>query len=52
METTIRKIGNSEGAIIPGELNSKTGNKYQIVKINDTFVMTSVQDNSFTNWTA
>lgn len=47
METTIRKIGNSVGAIIPSELNAKPGDKYKIVKINDTFVMTPVRDNLF-----
>ncbi|WP_367294997.1 antitoxin MazE [Levilactobacillus yonginensis] len=49
METTIRKIGNSVGAIIPKELNAAAGDKYKIVKIGDTFVMTPVRDNLFAN---
>lgn len=49
METTIRKIGNSVGAIIPSELNAKAGDKYKIVKINDTFVLTPIQDDLFAN---
>lgn len=49
METTIRKIGNSVGAIIPSELNAKAGDKYRIVKINDAFVMTPVQADLFAN---
>jgi len=49
METTIRKIGNSVGAIIPKELNAAAGDKYKIVKIGDTLVMTPVRDNLFAN---
>jgi len=30
METTIRKIGNSVGAIIPSELNAEAGDNYKI----------------------
>lgn len=49
METTIRKIGNSVGAIIPKELNAEAGDKYKIVKIGDAFVMTPVRDDLFAN---
>ncbi|AKP65760.1 Programmed cell death antitoxin MazE [Levilactobacillus koreensis] len=49
METTIRKIGNSVGAIIPSELNAEAGDKYKIVRIGDTFVMTPLRDNLFSN---
>lgn len=54
MEMTIRKIGNSVGAIIPSELDAKAGDKYQIVKINETFVLTPVQVDLFSDpaaWT-
>ncbi|WP_048000737.1 Programmed cell death antitoxin MazE [Lactiplantibacillus herbarum] len=47
METTIRKIGNSVGAIIPSALKAEAGDKYKIVKIGDTFVMTPLRDNLF-----
>ncbi|WP_203641189.1 AbrB/MazE/SpoVT family DNA-binding domain-containing protein [Levilactobacillus andaensis] len=49
METTIRKIGNSVGAIIPSELNAEAGDKYKIIRIGDTFVMTPLRDNLFSN---
>lgn len=49
METTIRKIGNSVGAIIPKKLNAEAGDKYKIVKIGDAFVMTPVRDDLFAN---
>ena len=47
METTIRKIGNSVGAIIPRELNAKAGDKFKIIKIGETFVMTPVRTDLF-----
>lgn len=47
METTIRKIGNSVGAIIPRELNAEAGDKYKIVKIGETFVMTPIRTDLF-----
>lgn len=49
METTIRKIGNSVGAIIPSELNAVVGDKYKIIKFGDTFVMTPLKDDLFSN---
>lgn len=49
METTIRKIGNSVGAIIPSELNAEAGDKYKIVKIDDTLVLTPLRDKLFAN---
>jgi len=51
METTIRKIGNSLGAIIPSELSAEVGTKYKIVKIGDTFVMTPLRNDLFANET-
>ncbi len=49
METTIRKIGNSVGAIIPSELKAQAGDKYKIVKIGDTLVLTPIRDDLFSN---
>ncbi|MFC6181535.1 AbrB/MazE/SpoVT family DNA-binding domain-containing protein [Lactiplantibacillus daowaiensis] len=49
METTIRKIGNSFGAIIPRELEPAAGDKYKIVKVGDTFVMTPIKNDLFAN---
>jgi len=49
METTIRKIGNSVGAIIPRELNAEAGDKYKIVKIGDSFVLTPLRNDLFAN---
>lgn len=49
METTIRKIGNSVGAIIPSELKAQAGDKYKIVKIGDTFVLTPIRNDLFSN---
>lgn len=49
METTIRKIGNSVGAIMPAELHAKPGDKYEIIKYGDTFVMTPNRDHLFSN---
>lgn len=51
METTIRKIGHSVGVIIPSELNAEVGDKYKIVKIDDTFVLTPLRDQLFANET-
>lgn len=47
METTLRKIGNSVGAIIPSELHPTAGTMYQIVKVGDTFVMTPERTDLF-----
>lgn len=49
METTIRKLGNSVGAIIPKELHAKVGEKYKILKIGDTFVLTPIRTDLFAN---
>jgi len=49
METTIRKIGNSVGAIIPSELKPEAGTTYKVIKVGDTIVMTPVRENLFAN---
>lgn len=50
MNTTIRKIGNSEGVILPKELldrlNMKTGDRLQIVKT-DKGIALEPMDDSF-----
>ncbi|AZO63561.1 AbrB/MazE/SpoVT family DNA-binding domain-containing protein [Mesorhizobium mediterraneum] len=49
MNTTIRKIGNSEGVILPRELldrlNLKAGDQLQIVETGDGLALKPVDDN-------
>ncbi|MCT4456211.1 antitoxin MazE [Lactiplantibacillus paraplantarum] len=47
METTIRKIGNAVGIIIPRELNAKVGDKCKITKLGETIVMSPVRTDLF-----
>ncbi|BAN73471.1 MULTISPECIES: AbrB/MazE/SpoVT family DNA-binding domain-containing protein [Lacticaseibacillus] len=51
METTIRKFGDSIGVIIPKEFQARVGEKYQIHKIADTFVLTPVHKDLFADET-
>ena len=39
METTIRKIGNSVGAIFSKDISPEVGKIYTIIKIGETYVL-------------
>jgi len=47
MEITICKIGNSVGVIMPSELKAEIGDKYKIIELDDTIVMTPLRDSLF-----
>ena len=49
METTVQRIGNSVGVIIPSALQLQAGEHYEVVKIADTIVLTPVKTDLFAN---
>lgn len=49
METTVRKIGNSVGAIFPKDISPNVGDKYTILKVDDTYILRPKKENIFKN---
>ncbi|WP_206853338.1 antitoxin MazE [Candidatus Enterococcus mangumiae] len=47
METTVRKIGNSVGAIFPKDISPEVGKIYTIIKIGETYVLKPKKEDIF-----
>ncbi|MGM0291427.1 antitoxin MazE [Enterococcus faecalis] len=54
METKVRKIGNSVGAIFPKGISPEVGDTYTIFKVEDTYILKPKREDIFkneTDWT-
>lgn len=49
METVVRKIGNSVGAIFPKGISPEVGDAYTIFKIDDTYILKPKREDIFKN---
>lgn len=47
METVVRKIGNSVGAIFSKDISPAVGETYTIVKVGDAYVLKPKRENIF-----
>ncbi|EJW9248808.1 antitoxin MazE [Enterococcus faecalis] len=51
METKVRKIGNSVGAIFPKGISPEVGDTYTIFKVEDTYILKPKREDIFKNET-